>query len=80
MKENTMVMVTKLSGNSQEVFSIGEEIVGPIRIPLVVGGRISVTKHGKYSGITTSSIKELKKTGNVYLVKTRNSIYLVQSI
>lgn len=61
MKPGDIVMATKLSGNFQGIFALGEEIVGPLERELTIGDSIMIKPCGKHEGIISSNITELKK-------------------
>jgi hypothetical protein len=76
MNIGSKVMATKLSGINNQSIAIGEEFRGMLTSNLTKDGVLRILHNGK--DFISSNILAVEKTGNVFLVKTRNSIYLVQ--
>lgn len=81
MEKGRRAMLTKIGdfGRPDHPIEMGREFKGIVRDALTTGTGF-VLDGVETKGIATSQVLEFKQTGNVYLIKTRNSVYLLQPL
>jgi len=82
MKQGTKAMVTKIGdfGTPDHPIQMGREFKGEVRHEVISGEPLILDGKEGSRGIATTKVLEMRKTGNVYLLKTRNSVYLLQPL